>query len=178
MLFSFADVNTTESAPTLVAIFDAILAATLDACHRHYGERLVALAVFGSVGRGTMRPNSDIDLLLVVDPLADGRMPRVEEFGAVERMLAGVLDDARRRNVATELSPVFRTPAELADGSPLLLDMIEDARLLYDRAGVLAGALEALGRRLAALGARRIWRGNAWYWDLKPDYRPGDVFSL
>jgi hypothetical protein len=27
-------------------------------------------------------------------------------------------------------------------------------------------------------GARRIWCGNAWYWDLKPDYRPGEVFEL
>ena len=24
--------------------------------------------------------------------------------------------------------------------------------------------------------ARRL--GNAWYWDLKPDYKPGDVFDL
>jgi hypothetical protein len=24
----------------------------------------------------------------------------------------------------------------------------------------------------------RIWRGNAWLWDLKPDYQPGDVFEL
>jgi hypothetical protein len=31
---------------------------------------------------------------------------------------------------------------------------------------------------LAHLGARRVWLGNAWYWDLKPDYRPGDVFEL
>jgi predicted nucleotidyltransferase len=170
--------KTAESGSTLVATYDNILAALLDACRHHYGDRLIALAVFGSVGRGTMRPNSDIDLLIVADPLADGRMPRVEEFGAVERMLAGALDEARQRHVVTELSPVLRTPAELTVGSPLLLDMIEDARVLYDRDGVLAGALDALRQRLATLGARRIWRGNAWYWDLKPDYRPGDVFSL
>ena len=170
--------NTAAHTPTLVSTFDAILAATLAACRRYYGDRLIALAVFGSVGRGTMRPNSDLDLLLVVQPLADGRLARVEEFAAVERALAGALDDARRRGVETELSPVFRTPAELAGGSPLLLDMTEDARLLHDPAGVLADALQALRERLAALGARRIRRGNAWHWDLKPDYRPGDVFSL
>jgi predicted nucleotidyltransferase len=164
--------------PTLAAAFDAILAATVDVCRRHYGDRLVALAVFGSVGRGTMRSNSDIDLLLVVDPLADGRVARVEEFIAVERALAETLAEARRRGVETELSPVFRTPSELAHGSPLLLDMTEDARLLHDPQGVLAEALQKVRERLAALGARRIRRGNAWYWDLKPDYQPGDVFSL
>lgn len=67
---------------------------------------------------------------------------------------------------------------ERAQGSPLLLDMTEDARVLYDPAGVLAAALVALRGRLAILGARRIWRGNAWFWDLKPDYRLGDVFEL
>ncbi|MFB3904718.1 MAG: hypothetical protein ACE15E_14805 [Acidobacteriota bacterium] len=38
--------------------------------------------------------------------------------------------------------------------------------------------LRDLKDRLARLGARRVWQGNAWHWDLKPDYKPGDVFEL
>jgi hypothetical protein len=125
-----------------------------------------------------MRFNSDVDLLLVVEPLPDGRLARVAQFANVEHALAGALAEARRAGVETELSPIIRRPAELAEGSPLLLDMTEDARLLHDPDGVLSRALQAQRERLAALGARRIRRGNAWYWDLKPDYRPGDVFSL
>ncbi|MDH7599869.1 MAG: nucleotidyltransferase domain-containing protein [Sedimentisphaerales bacterium] len=34
-----------------------------------YGQRLVSLCVFGSVARGTMHDSSDIDLLIVADPL-------------------------------------------------------------------------------------------------------------
>jgi hypothetical protein len=56
--------------------------------------------------------------------------------------------------------------------------MVEDAMLLVDRDDFMRNALEALRLRLAALGARRIWRGNAWFWDLKPDYRPGEVFEI
>jgi predicted nucleotidyltransferase len=162
----------------LTARFDELLTAALDAARGVYGARLLAVAVFGSVGRGTMRPDSDIDLLLVVDPLPDGRLPRMKEFDAVERRLEAPLRRASAAGVQTRLSPVIRTPAELEHGRPLLLDMTEDARILHDPAGVLAARLQALRERLAALGARRIWRGNAWYWDLKPDYRPGDVFSL
>ena len=33
-------------------------------------------------------------------------------------------------------------------------------------------------RSLEKLGARRIWRGEAWMWDLKPDYKVGEVFEL
>ena len=78
----------------------------------------------------------------------------------------------------TELSPVLKTPSEVQQGSPLFLDMLEDARLLVDRDAFLERAFEALRARLARLGARRIWRGNAWFWDLKPDYKPGEVFEL
>lgn len=53
-----------------------------------------------------------------------------------------------------------------------------DARILVDRDGFLQDALQGLRKRLDELGARRIWRGNAWHWDLKPDYRPGEVFEL
>jgi hypothetical protein len=165
-------------ASSLIGTFDAILGRVEDACRQHYGDRLVSLAVFGSVGRGTPRPDSDIDVLLVVDPLPDGRTARMAEFAEIERSLAGTLVDARTRGVNTSLSPVLKTPAELAHGSPLLLDMIDDARLLIDTGSVPARALDTLRARLAALGARHIWRGNAWYWDLKPDLKPGEVFTL
>ena len=162
----------------MTSAFDGVLAAVVEACRAHYGRRLVTVAVFGSVGRGTARSTSDIDLLLVVDPLPDGRLARVREFEAVERALAAPLREARERGVTTEVSPVFKTPQEIAAGSPLLLDMTDDARVLVDRDGFLARSLDALRARLSSRGARRIWRGNAWFWDLKPDYRPGEVFEL
>jgi predicted nucleotidyltransferase len=159
-------------------VFEQLLGDTVEACRIHYGSRLVSLAVFGSVGRETPRPDSDIDLLLVVNSLPVGRVARISEFDAIERLLAPALAAARARGVETRLSPVIRTPDEMVQGSPLLLDMTEDARLLVDREGFLAARFAALRRRLAELGARRVWRGNAWYWDLKPDYRPGDQFEL
>jgi hypothetical protein len=56
--------------------------------------------------------------------------------------------------------------------------MVEDARIVHDPDGFLAGYLERFRARLAELGARRIWRGNAWYWDLKPDFKPGEIIEL
>jgi predicted nucleotidyltransferase len=163
---------------TTAAAFEELLTALVAACVRRYGERLVTLIVFGSVGRGTPRPDSDVDILVVADPLPDGRMARVAEFDAVERDLAPALERARASGVETTLSPLFKTPAEAARGSPLFLDFVDDARLLVDRGAFFAGVLDRLRARLAALGARRVWRGARWYWDLKPDFRPGDVVEL
>jgi predicted nucleotidyltransferase len=142
---------------------------------RHYGDRLVALVVFGSRGRGSARADSDLDLLVVADGLPHGRVARVTEFAALEAALGaqGALGDP-----AVSCSPVFKSPVEAEAGSPLFLDMVEDGRILFDRNGFFAAVLERLRTRLAALGARRVWRGNAWFWDLKPDYVPGEVFEL
>ncbi len=60
----------------------------------------------------------------------------------------------------------------------MFLDMVEDARLVVDRAGFFAAILERLRRRMRELGSRRIWQGTRWYWVLKPDRRPGEVIEL
>jgi predicted nucleotidyltransferase len=158
--------------------FVVLLETVLAASREVYGDRLVTLAVFGSVGRGAPRHDSDIDLLLVADRLPDGRIPRVREFDEVERRIGPALAAARSRGIATRLAPLFKTPDEVRRGSPLFLDMIDDARLLFDREGFFRAELARLSERLSSLGARRVFRGSSWYWDLKPDFRPGDVVEI
>lgn len=158
--------------------FDELLVALPSAIRSCYGDRLVAVAVFGSVARGAMRHDSDVDLLLIVQDLPHGRTRRMREFEAVEEAVEGLFRDLHTKGIHTALSPVLKTPEEVLAGSPLFLDMVEDARLLYDRDEFFARQLDRLRNRLVELGARRIWRGNAWYWDLKPDYKPGEVFEL
>jgi predicted nucleotidyltransferase len=158
--------------------FEALLRDLLVACQSIYGDRLVSLAVFGSVARQTQRPDSDIDLLLVVEGLPDGRLARVREFDPVEDQLEPAMKEAAAHGIHTRLSPLFKTPGEIEIGSPILLDMVEDARLLFDRDAVLAGRLERLRQRLVELGARRIRKGGGYYWQLKPDFKPGDEIRL
>jgi predicted nucleotidyltransferase len=160
------------------AAFDALLDALLAACREHYRRRLVSLVVFGSVGRRTMRPDSDIDLLVVADPLPDGRMRRMEDFAPIERIMDPVLMEKQTVGVTTRLSPVFKTPAEIVAGSPLLLDMTQDSRALFDADDFFGLQMRDLDARLKRLGARRVFKGDAWWWDLKPDFKPGDVVTL
>lgn len=167
-----------DSHDSLTARFRRVSDALTEACHDFYGDRLITLAVFGSVGRDTMRPDSDIDILIVAEPLPRGRIRRVEEFAAVERRIGPHLATASKHGVQTRLSPVFKTPEEVRRGSPLFLDMSEDARILHDRDRFFERQMDGLRHRLRSLGARRLWKGDAWYWDLKPDYRPGEVFEI
>lgn len=163
---------------TTRAAFERVVTALTQAACDHYGSGLVSLALFGSVARGTMRSDSDMDALIVADSLPKGRLRRVEQFRPVRERVASAIAASAEAGVQTRLSPVFKTPGEIEAGSPLLLDMTQDARLLVDRGNYLAKQLEALRDRLAHLGARRVWMGDAWYWDLKPDFVPGEVFIL
>ena len=154
------------------------IGSVLRELRRVYGTRLRAVALFGSVARRTARPDSDLDLFVVVDGLPRGRRARLDTFDPVEHALCGDIQALTEAGVDVELSPVLRTPDDLKRASPLMLDLTEDAVILEDDAACLARALDDLRTRLKRLGARRIWMGTRWYWDLKPDYRRGEIIRL
>ncbi|MBD3414974.1 MAG: nucleotidyltransferase domain-containing protein [Candidatus Aminicenantes bacterium] len=143
-----------------------------------YGNDLVSFVVFGSVARETFRFNSDIDILIIAENLPNGRMKRVKQFSAVEEKIEPFLESLEKQGIHTYISPVFKTPDEVKKGSPLFLDMVEDALILYDKDDFFTQWLKEFKARLKKLGAKRVWRGNMWYWVLKPDYKPGEVIEL
>lgn len=156
-----------------------LFAAVREATVGVYGQRLVALAIFGSWARGAATPQSDLDLLVVAEPLPPSRMKRVREFRAVSdatrAVRARVWSD---EGPEIELAPVFKTPVELAAGSPLYLDMTLWREILVDRDGTLESFLLHLRTRMQALGSRRMPFKGGVFWDYKPDFRPGEVVEL
>jgi len=158
--------------------FEELQQILLSEVRSFYQDRLVTLAVFGSTARGTYRFDSDLDILIIADDLPRGRMKRVAQFMSVEKKIESFLISLQKNGINTYISPIFKTPQEAEMGSPLFLDMVEDAQILFDRDGFFSKILERLRQKLKKLGARRVWQGNAWYWILKPDYKPGDVIEL
>ncbi|MHB8926682.1 MAG: nucleotidyltransferase domain-containing protein [Bacillota bacterium] len=158
--------------------YDRLVGLLVDSARALYGSRLVSIVLFGSTARGTPGPESDIDVLIVADPLPAGRLKRVAEFEAVESGLGAALRSMKDKGLGVSLSPVFKTPDEVKMGSPLFLDMVEDGQILFDRGDFMKVYLQRLRERLQALGARKVEYRGAWYWDLKPGYRRGDVIDL
>lgn len=93
---------------------------------KYYADRLISAALFGSYARGTATPDSDIDILIIAEPLPNGRMRRIQEFETVE------LDAEHTMSKMPQLSPVIKTKMEINMGSPLLWDMVDYHRILYD----------------------------------------------
>lgn len=158
--------------------YQAIVAALPAAARAVYGERLRALVLFGSVARGTQRPDSDIDLMIVASPLPAGRFPRVAEFERMETLLERELAAAQAAGAHPFISPLIKTPEELEAGSPVHLDMPWEAKILWERDATASGYFARLKAKLESYGARRIPCAGGHYWMLKPDARPGEPIEL
>lgn len=159
-------------------VFDRIVAALVDACRRVYGERLVGVVVYGSVGRGRMRPDSDLDVLVVAEPLPPGRGARMAEFEQVDALVEPALAAAREAGVTTWVSPLVRTLDELDRSGFIVLDIACDGRVVHDVSGRVTAFLAAVRERLAARGAQRRSASGRMYWVLDPDVHPGEVVNL
>ncbi len=138
---------------------------------------LLACCLFGSVARGTARPDSDLDLLVV-----HGEGCR-KPLGTLMKVMEEVEGSPEYRTlVATghrpDPYPVFLTERDLWERPLILLDPMDHGVMLWDT-GILADRFAALRRRLRELGAKKVMLPEGgWYWDLKPDWRPGEVIAL
>ncbi len=119
-----------------------------------------------------------MDLLIIIDGLPRSRLERLRLFSKAEEGLEDMLLKLLREGYAVTLSPIIKTPEEALRVSPIYLDMVEDAVIVYDREGFFENVLRRLSERLKQLGAERVRIGRKWYWRLKKDYRFGEAITI
>jgi len=143
-----------------------------------FGEDIIlSLAVFGSVARGEARPDSDIDILIVHKEVGFNPTGRFVDI-LFELKRSEEYRRLKERGLNPDPYPIFMTAKELWESPHILLDLLDEGIILYD-AGLLKERLEALRRRLSELGSKKVvLEGGKWYWDLKPDWKPGEVIEL
>ena len=134
---------------------------------------LVSFALYGSIARGTAKPESDLDILLISDDFEGSIASRIDKVVKVEEKVEEEIFWLMKHKIypVPNFYPIRRFEAEQL---PLLfLDLIEDAKIIYDEDGFLRNLLNNLQARLVALGVKKVDLGDgSWYWDLKPDYKP------
>ncbi len=173
--------NTDPSSLGYVALsepYKALVEALLGALLRRFKDKLVSLVVYGSVARGEARPDSDVDLLIVIEDLPKSRLRRQDLFMEVEEELKPLIEELRAKGLNVDFTPILKTPDEASKITPLYLDMAEDAVIIYDKGGFFHQVLERLKERLRELGAYRAKLGKRWFWVLKRDYVPGELITI
>jgi len=145
------------------------------------GDNVISVVLFGSVARGDAEEGSDVDLLIVSDGFEGSFGERFQHFQEIDKELLELetRKKLRREGYGTLISPIPLNPKEVKRHPPILLDILTDGIILYDKNGFIKGELADLRKRLRALKARKVrLPGNRWYWDLKPDYKLGEVVEV
>jgi len=144
----------------------------------HLGANLVSIALFGSVARGEATQCSDIDLLIVCENLPKGMFKRHALLDPVREKLQSDLERLWKQGIYADFTELVYTREEASKFHWVYLDMLEDAVILHDKGNFLRGVFERLRERLRELGAQKRRIGKISYYDLKPDFKPGEVIEL
>ncbi len=136
-------------------------------------------AVYGSVARGKAKEDSDIDVLIVSGDFRGSLGSRIERLMGVEDAVKDEIKWLKRHEIRTGLSFYTMNPEEAERLPYLFLDLTEDAVVMRDEGRFLEGLLMELGAKLLKRGAVRVFVDeDRWYWDLKPDYRFGEIVEI
>jgi predicted nucleotidyltransferase len=132
-----------------------------------FGPGLRSVALFGSQARGDATAASDVDLVAVVDDAVG------DSYGRLARAKLEL-----RIEEPPFLSFVVWRRSDLEGHPWLLVDVATDGVVLMDD-GSLDRELQDVRARLRAYGSRRMRIADGtWYWDFKPDWKPGDVVEI
>lgn len=147
---------------------------------RHFAENLVSICIFGSLARGKAAPSSDIDVMVVAENLPQDVGERTRSTNYIHEMLKKTDASAALRNLgrSTLISDIFLTPQEVEKHPPILIDMVEDAMIIYDRMDFLRDVLKRLGEKLKKMGARKVVTEKGYFWILKPNAKPSEVIEI
>lgn len=132
-------------------------------------SNLVSVVLFGSYARGKENETSDVDLLIILEESPSSTLERMKYMISLHKQV----------KEKTPLSYVVLTRAEAMENRSLFLDMIVEAKILFDKENYFKNRLVSLKARLSEIGAKRIeLPDGTWYWDLKPDLKFGEEFEL
>lgn len=149
-----------------------------DAVLKVFNDKLVSLVLYGSYARGDPKPESDIDLLIVLRKLPEDRIELHKFIDRIEENLEESYSSLEKIGYKPILSPIILDKDTASRIRPLYLDIVFDAKILFDEDDFIKNVFERLKRRLETLHAERKRLGNLWYVVLKKDYKFGDVIEL
>lgn len=141
-------------------------------------DNVLGIVLFGSVARGTANPNSDIDMLVLLKKKSKRIIHKlikinIESYDWRENQIL------LKKGIYTKIFDIKKTEPELRENPLLLLDILDHGIVLYDPQNKVKQLLADLAKKLQELGAKKVvFEDGKWYWDLKPDWKPGEIVEI
>lgn len=116
----------------------------------------MAVFLIGSYATGRARPDSDVDLLVVLESSDLSRPHRTRAFGRLQT------------NPDMEIMPVVLTREELLRFPSFVLTLIDGHRVLFSRDNEAADLVDAVRGWVARHGITRVPHKGGYYWSGLP----------
>lgn len=136
-----------------------------------FGQQLVSVVLFGSVGRGEQQKTSDIDLIIVLKDLPAGRYIR-------SSLLEPVFARMDQKGIFVPINCHLKTPLEAKKITVMYFDLPTDAHVLFDTDDFFRKIIDETKSRIKKTGAQKKKWGKFFYWDLKPNAKATDTFPI
>jgi len=129
---------------------------------------LESLILYGSIARGDAKANSDLDLLVVSDDFHGSIGSRIEFLLMnIKPMLRDELNFLRRHGYNVFLSFYPLRCNEIYRFPIFLLDLIDDAKIIYDKNNFFEKFLLEFKLKIMGMNARKIKSKHGWIWILR-----------
>jgi len=139
---------------------------------------LLSVVLYGSVAKGRAKPSSDIDLLILYRK-SENNLNEIYPEIVIKARETKEYEELIKEGIFVEISPYLVTVEELKENPLILLDIIDEGIVLYDKDESFKYLMEKFREKIKELGSRKVFLPDgSYYWELKPDWRPGEVVEI
>jgi hypothetical protein len=136
----------------------------VDELQREFKDGLVAVALFGSTARGEAKPRSDLDFLVVLSG-GRGADRRAKVYRCIHTAVTA--DGVSRDITLLDMDEAFLLDQD-AEITPLILNVVADAVILYDPKGELVSFVNRVKKIIQLAGLERYAvKGGKYGWKAK-----------
>lgn len=146
--------------------YQPLLDAFVSLIQETLGDQLVSVVLYGSVARGTARPESDADLLIILRDASAVYRERLQPFLVILRQLEEEVawKELEAKGLRPYLSLLVLSKEEAEQTRYIYLDMIDEAQVLVDSEGFLGTNLRPcksgwMDLGLSGFGRKRVGTG-------------------
>jgi len=133
-------------------------------CH----VKVLAAVVFGSTVRGSLKRETDVDVIYVFDELPAGRLVRYRLFSPFQDAQAERLGSLEKEGYRVSFSPIYKSRVEFERWSVLYLDMVDHHRIVHDPLGLVSTLLLRVKNWIDQVGAYKVKKGTTEHWVYGP----------